>query len=132
MEYLKLFPNLQLKSKFILDVPAITNDNSDLCIPNPCGPFSECRNIRGIPSCTCLQNYIGSPPNCRPECTLNSECPSNQGCIQAKCRDPCPGSCGVSAQCNVVNHTPVCSCPEGYTGDAFQQCALNPVQERKI
>lgn len=95
------------------------------CLPSPCGPNSECRDIGGSPSCSCIPNYIGSPPNCRPECTISSECPSNLACIREKCLDPCPGSCGVGAQCNVFNHIPTCICLEGLTGDPFTSC--NPV-----
>lgn len=96
------------------------------CVPSPCGPNSECREIGGNPSCSCLPTYIGSPPNCRPECTVNPECPSNLACITQKCRDPCPGSCGTNARCNVINHTPICSCIEGYTGDPFSYCNPKP------
>ncbi|EAT34892.1 AAEL012905-PA [Aedes aegypti] len=98
----------------------------DPCVPSPCGPNSQCRNINGVPSCSCLVNYIGSPPNCRPECTINAECPSNQACMNEKCRDPCPGSCGVGARCNVINHTPICTCEAGYTGDPFTNCYPEP------
>lgn len=100
------------------------------CVPSPCGPNAQCKDIGGSPSCSCLINYIGSPPNCRPECVINTECPHNLACLREKCRDPCPGSCGFEAQCNVINHTPVCVCPEGYTGDPFQHCYPNP-QPRK-
>lgn len=98
----------------------------DPCIPSPCGPNSQCRDIGGSPACVCLQDYIGSPPNCRPECTINSECPSNKACINQKCKDPCVGSCGNYAQCNVINHTPVCTCDIGYTGDPFTGCRQIP------
>ena len=115
----------------ILAIPAVAMDYPrDPCIPNPCGPYSECRNIGETPSCICLQNYIGSPPNCRPECTINSECPSNQACIRQKCTDPCPGSCGILAQCNVINHTPICLCPVGYTGNSFERCLI-AIDDRK-
>jgi hypothetical protein len=94
------------------------------CQPSPCGPNSECQ-VRGeSPACSCLQNYIGSPPNCRPECTINPECSSNLACVNQKCSDPCPGSCGTNARCNVVNHTPVCSCNPGFTGDPFIGCSV--------
>lgn len=66
-------------------------------MPSPCGPNSKCQMISGNPACSCLENFIGAPPNCRPECVLNSECPSQQACIQQKCKDPCPGSCGFEA-----------------------------------
>lgn len=95
-------------------------------MPSPCGPYAECRDIGGTPSCSCLANYIGSPPNCRPECIINSDCSSNTACMREKCRDPCPGSCGANAQCNVIIHTPTCTCPEGYTGDPFNQCYPKP------
>lgn len=94
------------------------------CLPSPCGPFSECRDTNGIPSCTCLPNYIGAPPGCRPECTINADCPSNVACINQKCKDPCPGSCGLNAQCTVKKHTPICSCIENYVGDSFTECKL--------
>lgn len=98
----------------------------DPCVPSPCGPNSQCRDIGGAPSCSCLANYMGVPPNCRPECSINSECPSNRACMRERCRDPCPGSCGAGAQCTVINHTPVCTCPEGYTGDPFTNCFPKP------
>lgn len=85
-----------------------------------------------MPSCSCLQSYIGSPPNCRPECSVNSDCLSNQACIREKCQDPCPGSCGILAQCSVNNHVPICTCPEGYTGDPFTNCILQPVARKNF
>lgn len=100
------------------------------CVPSPCGPNSECRDIGGSPSCSCLRQYIGAPPNCRPECVVNSECSSNLACINEKCRDPCPGSCGIQAICEVRNHSPVCVCPPGYIGDAFVACTLRPLPRK--
>jgi len=57
---------------------------------------------------------------------MHSECPSNEACIREKCQDPCPGSCGWGAQCNVINHTPMCTCPEGYEGNPFTKCDIKP------
>ena len=65
---------------------------------------------------------IGSPPNCRPECVINSDCPSDKACISRKCQDPCPGLCGVNAYCRVRNHIPICVCNQGYEGDPFSRC----------
>lgn len=93
------------------------------CAPSPCGPNSICQVKQGRPVCSCDVNYIGSPPFCRPECVINSECVSNKACVKEKCIDPCPGSCGPNAKCDVVNHTPFCSCIEGYEGDAFVGCS---------
>lgn len=92
------------------------------CLNNPCGPFSRCEAIGNFPSCSCLPNYFGSPPNCRQECVLNYDCPNNKACIRNHCIDPCQGICAVQAKCSVINHIPVCSCHEGFTGNAFSAC----------
>lgn len=92
------------------------------CQPSPCGPNSVCKIIGNSPTCSCLPNYIGAPPNCRPECVLSSECRSPLACINQKCQDPCPGSCGSNTVCTVLNHFPICTCQEGFTGDAFSNC----------
>lgn len=102
--------------------PVVTNP----CVPSPCGPYSQCRDANGVPSCSCLPNYIGGPPNCHPECTINAECQSIHACIRQKCQDPCPGSCGLDAECHVTAHIPICTCLNGYTGDPFLQCLPMP------
>lgn len=112
-------------------IPPQQDQYRDPCNPSPCGPFSQCRDINGSPSCSCLSTYIGAPPNCRPECSINSECPSNKACINEKCRDPCPGSCGFNANCNVINHSPVCTCSEYDTGDPFTNCYPKPPPRKK-
>jgi hypothetical protein len=94
----------------------------DPCVPSPCGINSQCQNNGGTPACSCLPTFIGMPPNCRPECVIHSECPSNQACIRERCRGPCPGACGTGAQCHVLNHLPICTCQEGYSGDPFTSC----------
>ncbi|KRT79966.1 EGF domain-containing protein, partial [Oryctes borbonicus] len=102
--------------------PTIAEEIRNPCVPSPCGPNSQCREVGSTPSCSCLVDFIGSPPNCRPECTINSECSSNLACIRQKCKDPCPGSCGTGAECSAINHIPICTCLEGYTGDPFTRC----------
>ena len=99
----------------------------DPCYPNPCGPNSNPpRQIGDRCDCSCLPEMIGSPPNCRPECVVNSDCPSDKACINRKCQDPCPGLCGVNAYCRVRNHVPICVCNQGYIGDPFSSCNLPP------
>lgn len=93
------------------------------CQPSPCGPNAQCRDINGSPSCSCLPEFIGQPPNCRPECVSNSECPYNLACIGQKCKDPCPGVCGQNAECRVVSHTPNCVCLANYVGNPFIACS---------
>ena len=68
--------------------------------PNPCGPYSTCLAVGGHPVCSCQPGYFGYPPNCRPECIVDSDCPSNaQQCVQRKCVNPCAGACGRNAKC---------------------------------
>lgn len=109
--------------KFCILEPPVQREPANPCLPSPCGPNSQCREHNSQAVCTCLQNYIGRPPNCRPECTTNSECPSNLACINQKCKDPCPGSCGAYTTCTVNNHRPVCRCYDRYTGDPFAECS---------
>ena len=99
----------------------------DPCNPSPCGPNAECRNVNGEPKCSCLPGYFGRPPNCRPECVANSDCISTLACIRQKCTDPCPGTCGINALCEVTNHNPICYCPKDMTGDPFIRCFPHPV-----
>lgn len=100
-----------------------TTEIKDPCYPSPCGPNSQCLvSPSGSSQCTCLPAFIGSPPYCRPECVSNSDCSPQLSCIQQKCKDPCPGSCGINAECHVVSHTPNCICLQGYTGDPFTMC----------
>jgi len=106
--------------------------SSSLCDPNPCGVNADCKvgsdnsgNPR--PICTCPRGYRGNAlVSCRRgECFNDSECPDHKACFDYKCKDPCKGpttSCGVNANCRVVNHASVCSCPEGYRGDPISQC----------
>lgn len=92
------------------------------CNPSPCGPNSQCRVINEQAVCSCVPGFLGNPPTCRPECITSSECPLSQACVNQKCIDPCPGTCGISAKCQVVNHNPICGCPPKFTGDPFTRC----------
>lgn len=112
----------KLNSNISVQKPAHVN----ACFPNPCGPNSQCREGNGQAICSCLPNYIGEPPSCKPECLLSSDCASNKACINQKCVDPCPGPCGQQAECRVFNHNPICSCRSGFTGDPFTRCFSKP------
>lgn len=96
----------------------------DPCQPSPCGPNSHCKKSNDRAMCLCLPGMFGAPPNCRPECTINQDCPSNRACFGQKCQDPCIGSCGFNALCNVQNHQPICKCFEGYDGDPYSGCNI--------
>ena len=118
----KIYSKLIFTNYLTFLEPPLYEPSGNPCIPSPCGPNSQCRVVGELPACSCLPNYIGRSPNCRPECTLNAECPSNLACINEKCQDPCVGSCGINSICTVIKHNPVCSCKNGYTGDPFSSC----------
>lgn len=106
----------------ILIVGLLVETPQNPCSPSPCGPNSQCREINEQAVCSCVPGFIGSPPTCRPECVTSSECPLNEACLNQKCIDPCPGTCGLNALCQVSNHNPICSCPPRNTGDPFSRC----------
>lgn len=93
------------------------------CNPSLCGINAVCKERAGAGSCSCLSKYHGDPyVECRPECVLNSDCSKNKACVNNKCIDPCPGVCGVNAECRVNNHIPICNCVHGYTGNPSVRC----------
>jgi hypothetical protein len=107
---------------------------SDPCQPNRCGPFSLCRdNGNGQAICTCMENMIGSPPNCKPQCITNSECELSKACKNRRCVDPCLETrCGIRASCRVVSHSPVCECDKGYYGDPFYRCEEDKIEDEPV
>lgn len=108
---------------FIFTAIVQNHEPTNPCNPSPCGLNAVCENIAGNPICRCLPEYINSPPNCRYECIINSECPLDKSCINRKCVDPCPNSCGIHANCKVINHIPNCYCPNSLTGNPLSQCS---------
>lgn len=69
----------------------------DPCNPSPCGANGLCRVSNGAAVCACQAGMIGTPPQCRPECVVSSECALQLACLGQKCRDPCHGTCGSNA-----------------------------------
>jgi hypothetical protein len=123
---------LQMLRDFLSEPRPPPSEQINPCLPNPCGTNAVCKERNGAGSCVCLPEYIGNPyEGCRPECVLNSDCPSNRACINQKCRDPCPGTCGQNADCQVINHLPSCTCIVGFTGDPFTFCNRIVVPESK-
>lgn len=103
---------------------------TDPCNPSPCGINTICKPQGSNAICECLPGYFGSPTigGCKPECTISADCPRDKACVNLKCIDPCPGVCGFDALCNVINHSPVCSCPTPLIGDPFTLCKKPPVE----
>lgn len=77
-------------------------------------------------TCKCLPEMLNRPPNCHAECSIDLHCPDEMLCINYRCRDPCAvGICGTEADCRVINHTPLCECPENFSGDPYIECISN-------
>lgn len=97
------------------------------CVPNPCGPNAQCVvSPEGHSMCRCPEGMGGDPTGpigCHGyECIEDDECSDHQACISYRCRDPCPGSCGINANCRVEKHHPVCTCNPGLTGNPVIRC----------
>lgn len=115
--------NLICPKKTISTIIAFADQTiEDPCNPSPCGPNSRCQSFNNQAVCTCIRGFIGNPPACRPECIVNTDCSLNEACINMKCGNPCLGTCGISARCQVLNHNPICTCPPVFTGDPFIRC----------
>lgn len=115
----------------ILEKPIVYEEPINPCVPTPCGPNSQCRTQNNLAICSCLPSHIGRAPNCRPECTVNSDCPSSSACINQKCQNPCIGSCGSNTECTVASHIPLCTCTHGFIGDPFRGCYEQPQCKNK-
>lgn len=114
----------------VLTVNPSTEPPRNPCQPSPCGANAVCKERNGAGSCTCLPEYTGDPyTGCRPQCVTNSDCDRSKACFNNKCKDPCPGACGVNAECRAINHAPSCYCLPGYTGNALKSC--EPEEEGK-
>ena len=57
-------------------------------------------------------------------CEYDEDCPLYNACENRQCIDPCVvrDPCGRNAYCKVVNHEPVCTCPDGYIGSPETDC----------
>ena len=118
----ELFCFITIWYKFSVEKPVLHETPRDPCYPSPCGPNANCINRNGSPSCSCLPDMIGAPPNCRPECVTHSDCSNDKACVNKKCSNPCINACGLNAECKVSLHIANCICQQGYTGDPFTNC----------
>lgn len=93
------------------------------CSVDACGENAVCNAVNHGIECSCLNGFVGNPYiECSKVqgCRRDSECASSEACINGQCDSPC--RCGVSALCEVVNHRPICRCPNGYSGDPNIGC----------
>jgi len=93
----------------------------DPCPLERCGVNALClaKNHRAV--CSCPPGYRPDPDpyiRCkRFECLTDSECPTTRACQNEQCVDPC--KCARNADCSARNHTGICTCYSGYTGDPY-------------
>ena len=73
------------------------------CNPSPCGTNAECIPNGDNANCKCPAGYQGDPfVFCKKgECEYDHECDHQLACFDFKCRDPCIGTCGQAAECQV-------------------------------
>lgn len=106
-----------------IELLSVVEAPRDPCNPSPCGSNALCKQRNGAGSCVCQKDFFGDPyVGCHPECVMNNDCEASKACLLRKCQDPCPGSCGLNAECQVVNHRPSCFCLPRYTGNALAAC----------
>ena len=126
----RMSSNLYFRNMILFFAAPVPVEIINPCNPSPCGSNANCQERNGAGSCRCIPDYFGDPyVACRPECVVNSDCPSNKACQNLHCVDPCPGTCGVNAICSVLNHIPTCTCFEGYIGDPFTACRRKPIRK---
>lgn len=111
---------------FFIPAIVIIPDNTTVqpCLPNPCDPNAQCDAYGNqFAICDpCVGSNALNSPLCRPECVLSSDCPFNKACLKNRCVDPCPGSCGVNAECSVYHHDAICRCVAGFEGNPYEHC----------
>ena len=63
-----------------------------------------------------------------PECRIDSDCPSQHACIEARCQNPCRynNPCVAGQECVVEDTLPTrtiaCVCPDGYVVGNNGEC----------
>lgn len=97
------------------------------CDPNPCAVGAVCSaSPSGQPLCSCPDGMGGDPTSVGGcvgyECQTDDDCSADNACMGFRCRNPCPGSCGINAECRVEKHHPVCACAAGLTGHPLKRC----------
>lgn len=99
---------------------------------SPCHPTAQCSVLNSVPVrtmvCECAEYEVPDASGaCRkmmpprlPGCESDQDCPDQEACIHAQCRNPC--NCGTNAVCQVTQHRAVCSCQDGFEGNPYASC----------
>lgn len=116
---------------FTAIIIAQDNTTAQPCSPNPCDINAPCDSYGDqFAICNaCVGQDAVNSPTCRPECVMSSDCGFNKACLRNRCVDPCPGSCGINAECTIYHHDPICRCIHGFEGNPYEHC--KPSTKRK-
>ena len=133
-----IYVGCRINSECPFDRGCINTQCVDPCIyEDPCSPSAECVNIDHEPKCRCPAGFTGDPkircvPIYEPECRIDSDCPSQQACLNEQCANPCTTlqPCHESAMCKVIDTEPlrtmICICPDGMVVEEGGVCELVP------
>lgn len=78
-----------------------------------CGPHATCKPHGQEAACVCKSGFTFDPNNIKLGCVDINECDTNYGPS---------GLCGQRALCTNIPGSYKCSCPSGFTGDAYRYC----------
>ena len=107
-----------------------------VCDELSCGNNAVCIGKRHQATCNCRDGTVGNPNvQCDvqkvappPECTTDSQCPSQLACINQHCENPCLRSqiCSRDQTCSVEDSIPlrtlICKCPIDMVTDTNGNC----------
>jgi hypothetical protein len=104
----------------------VVSNSTNLCSPNPCGPYSECTVTDKEKNCACVDGYGHSPPYCY-KCKSAMDCGTDHLCVGGKCvGNICSSFCGEFADCKINTKKIECSCrtsPNNNLNKPFSYCA---------
>ena len=82
-----------------------------------------CRPLCSSDSDCVAGNQVCRDRFCVAGCGSDADCAGNAACIQGQCQNPCLFSqCGTCAECSVIGHQALCSCPREMTGNPNVGC----------
>ena len=125
----------RLHSAQCICLPGYTGNPQHAC--NLCESCSQTETLCSKPpACSSFFLLVGLPtdPGLIVGCDSNDDCPDYTSCRNRKCINPCAVDkpCAPSALCKVVNHNPVCTCPNGYIGSPHTRCTPRKSPTNKV
>ncbi|KAJ8954751.1 hypothetical protein NQ318_011446 [Aromia moschata] len=109
-----------------------------VCEEDVCADTATCVGEQHQPKCRCPAGTSGNPyvqcigllppPEPEPSCRSDSDCPSQQACINLYCVNPCASGhvCTQDQECRVLDTLPLrtvmCQCPADTVVDASGRC----------